>query len=311
MIRTALPKGAAALSDIFAKSGYTLYLVGGYVRNLALGLPGGDFDVCSAAKPHDAAVFLREAGVHVIEKAIELGTIEAHLTCGGHKYVFEHTTFRRDDYPSGGEHRPDSVQFTDNIAEDARRRDFTVNTLYLDIENQCLLDPVGRGLADIETRIIRAAAEDPDITIRDDGLRIMRMARFAAELGFSVDPALMECAAKYVHLLDDISAERKCDELKKIMMADIKYPSTERNAPPHGAGLLLLRTIGALAHVLPRLCDGDGVQQSGLYHAHDVLGHGIATCTACAAGMAAPAGRAAARHRKTGGTGAKRQYARA
>ena len=274
-----LPKGAEALSEIFAASGHTLYLVGGYVRNLTLGLPGGDFDVCSAAEPHEAAAFLRRAGANVIEKAVELGTIEVHLTLNGKKNVFEHTTFRRDYYPSGGEHRPKSVVFTGNIAEDARRRDFTVNALYLDMAQRRILDPTGRGLNDIRGRIIRAA-DDPDITIRDDGLRIMRMVRFAAELGFSVNPELRACAAKYAHLLADISAERKRDELKKILMSDTKYPAAAQNEPPHGTGLETMRDTGVLAYVLPRLCEGDGVRQSDIYHAYDVLGHEIAACTA-------------------------------
>ena len=90
----------------------------------------------------------------------------------------------------------------------------------------------------------------------------------------------MECAAKYAHLLADISAERKCDELKKILLSDIKYSSIKRDEPPQGTGLRLLRTIGALAYILPRLCDGDGISQTERYHAHDVLGHGIAACAA-------------------------------
>ncbi len=274
-----LPGGLKELSDIFAAAGYKLYLVGGYVRNNVLGLSGGDLDVCSCALPYDAALFLREAGLRVIEKAPELGTIEAHLDINGKNYVFEHTTFRRDFYPEGGNHRPYGVEFTKDIKQDASRRDFTVNALYIDIASGETLDPTGKGLHDASLRLIRAAAEDPDITIRDDGLRIMRMARFAAELGFSVSPELMECARKRSYLLKDISAERKRDELKKILMADVK--NGIQGAPEKG--LSILRQSGALLHILPTLSEGDGVKQSEVYHKYDVLGHGIHSCAAAPA----------------------------
>ena len=155
-----------------------------------------------------------------------------------------------------------------------------MNALYLDIATGRVSDPTGRGLDDIAARTLRAAAKNPDETIRDDGLRILRMARFAAELGFSVDNALLACAQKRVGLLADISAERKCVELKKILMADTKYMSLNEASPR--VGLDLMRQVGAFKYVLPQLCHGDGVRQSAQYHTHDVLGHGIATCTAAA-----------------------------
>jgi tRNA nucleotidyltransferase (CCA-adding enzyme) len=272
-----LPESVLKLSEIFSAHGYKLYLVGGYVRNMALGLSGGDFDVCSRALPDAAAFFLRAQGLKVIEKAPELGTIEVHITAGGEKYSFEHTTFRHDFYPEGGEHRPYRVEFTDDMREDAVRRDFTVNALYLDIETQEIIDPTGRGLEDAKAKIIRAADVDPDITIRDDGLRVMRMARFAAELGFTVSPDLMECAKRRAAVLADISAERKRDELKKILMSDVKYPLLQNSSAPE-RGLNILREAGAIPFILPRLAEGDGVAQSETYHKYDVLGHGIKSC---------------------------------
>ena len=81
-MKNMVPQGAAALAEIFAANGHVLYLVGGYVRNLTLGLPGGDFDVCSAATPEIASDFLRGEGLNVIDKAAELGTIEVHMKSG-------------------------------------------------------------------------------------------------------------------------------------------------------------------------------------------------------------------------------------
>ena len=182
------------------------------------------------------------------EKALELGTIEIRVELDGARHRFEHTTFRRDYYPPGGAHRPYRVEFTEDIREDARRRDFTAGALYLDLKSRELLDPTGHGVEDVRARVLRAAAEDPDVTIRDDGLRIMRMARFAAELGFDVAPDLLECAARRAALLDDISPERKRDELMKILMADTKYPVLNVWIALRGLNILL--EIGALKYVL-------------------------------------------------------------
>lgn len=278
MSKITLPEGIVELSRIFSAAGYTLYLVGGTIRNITLGLPEGDLDVCSNALPDEAAKIMREAGLSVIEKALSLGTIESHLRLNDRKYIFEHTTFRRDYYPQGGEHRPYKVEFTEDIQEDAKRRDFTVNALYMEVETKKIIDPTGRGIDDAKNKVIRAAATDPNLTIRDDGLRIMRMARLAAELNFNVDEDLMTCAQKNAHLLSDISAERKWSELCKILMADTKYDIDHKNCPSQEHGLSILRDIGAFPYILPRLSEGNEVPQAKQYHKYDVLGHCIKTC---------------------------------
>jgi len=268
------------ISRLFASHGIRVFLVGGYVRNIVLGLSGGDVDICSSALPEKAAAIARGAGMTVIEKALPLGTIEIRLKTPYGDEVFEHTTWRRDYYPAGGGHRPYRVEFTDSIAEDARRRDFAVNALYMDTESGEILDPTGRGLADARQKKISAAAEDPSVTIRDDGLRIMRMARFAAELGFTVDDTLKATACRYAPLLADISAERKLAELKKILMADTRYPAAQGSP---FIGLTLLKETESLRYVLPRLSEAEGVAQSEKYHAYDVLGHCLRACAAAPA----------------------------
>jgi len=272
------PSSLKTISQIFAAHGYTLYLVGGYVRNIVLGLPGGDFDICSCTPPDEAAKIAEEAGLTVIEKALPLGTIELRLKSDHGWDAFEHTTWRRDFYPTGGDHRPYRVEFTTDMREDAQRRDFAVNALYMNISSGEIIDPTGRGLDDAKNKILHASAENPDITIRDDGLRIMRMARFAAELGFDAAPDLLDTARRHAALLADISAERKHIELKKILLADIKYASVTKGGPLHG--LSLLKKTDALKYILPRLWDGDGVVQSAKYHEYDVLGHCLHACAA-------------------------------
>ena len=273
-----IPKSLTALSDIFAAHGYTLFLVGGYVRNFVLDLPGGDFDVCSCVPPEEAVSIARDAGLTVIEKALPLGTVELRLKTDDGWEAFEHTTWRRDFYPPGGDHRPYRVEFTADMKEDAQRRDFSVNALYMNMKTGEIFDPTGRGLADAKNEVLHAAAEQPEITIRDDGLRIMRMARFAAELGFDVTPELLDTASTHAMLLADISAERKHIELKKILMSDTKYASVTKGGPLHG--LTLLRQTGALKYILPGLWEGNGVAQSPLYHEYDVLGHCLHACAA-------------------------------
>lgn len=274
-----LPEGIPQLSSFFSARGYSLFLVGGFVRNAVIGISGGDVDVCSAATPEEAADIAHAAGLTVVPKAPELGTVELHLHVGRQRFIFEHTTFRSDVYPEGGQHRPSRVAFTDDIEKDARRRDFTANAMYLNTVTGQVVDPTGSGLADIEARVLRAAAEDPDITIRDDGLRIMRMARFAAELGFTVAPELMACAQRRADLLADISAERKRDELKKILLADTKYPLIA-GSDAHMRGFIMLNEAGVLPYVLPILCEGKGIKQKEQYHQYDVLWHGIHACGA-------------------------------
>jgi tRNA nucleotidyltransferase/poly(A) polymerase len=118
-----LPQGIPQLSEIFAARGVRLFLVGGFVRNTVIGISGGDVDVCSAATSDETMDIARAAGLTVVPKAAELGTVELHLRLNGERYIFEHTTFRSDVYPEGGQHRPTRVAFTDDIEQDARRRD--------------------------------------------------------------------------------------------------------------------------------------------------------------------------------------------
>lgn len=111
--------------------------------------------------------------------------------------------------------------------------------------------------------------------LADDGLRILRLVRFAAELQFKIDPATFACASRLCGNLRDISAERIRDELNKLLLCDIKYGS--RNTEQVLNGLLLLRDIGALAVILPELSRGRGIAQKPTHHRYDVLDHALHT----------------------------------
>lgn len=250
------------------------YLVGGYVRNGLLGYAGGDFDVCSSAPPA-ALEALASEEISLEERAYGLGTVVLKQRFEGALYVYEYTAFRMDNYGRGGAHTPQSVVFTTDIGEDARRRDFTVNALYMAADGT-VLDPTGRGLRDLKQRMIIQVSPE---TLTQDALRILRMVRFASELGFGIDPETWACAQAHIAGLADISKERIRDEFVKILLADQRY----KNKDGVLAGLHALKALGAFAYIVPALTEGDGMGQNTQYHAYDVLEHSIRTC-ACAPG---------------------------
>ena len=270
-----LPAHVKYLSSRLFENGIEIYLVGGYVRNSLLSLEVTDLDITSKATPGEIIKGLKKCeDIFIIEKALDFGTIQIDLNYGGEKYSFEHTTFRHDFYHDDGSHRPKHVTFTDNIVADAQRRDFTINAIYYHVEKESLIDPLG-GIIDLDQMVIKAVKENPRETLSDDGLRILRMVRFAAELNFKIDPQLFIAAKTYVSYLKDISAERKYIELKKIMLADVKYIGYNGafKEKKHKRGIIIMNEIGALKYTFSCLQECVGVMQNPKYHKHDVFGH--------------------------------------
>lgn len=266
------PKGVRSFASLIKNEGATLYAVGGMVRNRLLGLSGGDMDVCSALHPEKIIQICKRYGLRVSTKGIAYGTVEVRW--GSER--FEHTTFRKDSYPSGGAHKPISVTFTDSLYDDAFRRDFSINALYVDILGEELIDPTG-GMADLECRLLRTTSKDPYVVLSVDALRIMRLVRFAAELGFDIEPATMAVAKELVDGLNMISVERISSELNKILLCDIKYG--ERSAQKVFHGLELFDGVGALDVILPELAYGRGLKQKPTHHRYDVLNHSLHTAS--------------------------------
>ncbi|MBO4848310.1 MAG: CCA tRNA nucleotidyltransferase [Clostridia bacterium] len=254
------------LAELFHGKGFLLCVVGGRVRNSLMGLPLSDTDVTSAMRPEEVIALCRENGFAVVPKGLDFGMVEVHI---GDK-TYEHTTFRADTYAEGGAHRPKRVSFSDSPQEDAFRRDFTVNAMYAEVLTGNIVDPTG-GAEDIGRRLIRTTSRDPRAILGDDGLRIMRLCRFAAELGFDIEENTFEAAKECAPLLADISAERVRDELVKILMADAKYGLPAQESVLRG--LHLLDETGALDVILPELARCRGVEQSPKYHRFPVLEH--------------------------------------
>ena len=164
----------------------------------------------------------------------------------------EVATFRSDrDYADG--RRPAAVRFETDPRQDVLRRDFTINGLMLDPESGEVLDYVG-GRADLESRVVRAIG-DPDVRFREDHLRLLRAVRFAARLGFDIEPATFEAIRRNHRAILRVSAERVRDELARIL--------TEGGAR---RGFELLDATGLLAVLLPEVAAMKGVEQPPEYH---------------------------------------------
>jgi tRNA nucleotidyltransferase (CCA-adding enzyme) len=272
-LKPVIPEFLTAAAAVFTANNTPLYLVGGWLRNHLLGLPPGDFDISSALPPADAAALLAQVpGVRVIERDTRLGTLGV-LAEG---IQAEYTAFRTESYGEGGAHRPNEVCFGATMLQDALRRDFTVNALYYDIAAGSDVDPLG-GLPDVTARKLRTCRM-PGETFADDGLRLMRLVRFAAELGFGIEQETYDTAQKNAGLLCDIAPERVQAELNKILLADTRYPGLQYETSAVLAGLHLLDALGLLVRVAPEFEACRGVVQRADYHDHDVLEHLLRTC---------------------------------
>ena len=263
-MRKILPKNLILLAE---NAPFPLYVVGGTVRDHLAGLipKTQDFDICSPTPADIFAEFATAHGFCVKSVFKNTGTVKLQ-DCDGVDY--EYSCFRSDKYIRGT-HVPVEIYFTDKIELDARRRDFTVNAIYYDIKKDDYLDPLG-GISAIQHKQFTTVAPAQKV-FGEDGLRLMRLARQAATLGFTPDEECLVGATQNAALIDDISPERIFTELLAILHADEKYG----NADGPYQGLRLLDQIGVLARILPELAQGKGMKQRSDYHKYDVLEHSL------------------------------------
>ena len=234
-------------------AGHEALLAGGCVRDLLLGRPSRDWDVATAATPDrvlalwpDALTVGKAFGVVIVRD----GPVQVEVA-----------TFRRETAYSDGRH-PDAVAFT-TAEEDARRRDFTINAMFLDPASGACLDFVD-GRRDLERRLIRAVG-DPAERFAEDHLRMLRAVRFAAELDFDLDPATAEAVRRLADRIEGVSGERVSAELEKILTA----PARGRRR-----GLDLADDLGLLAVLMPEVHAMHGAEQPAEYHPEgDVFVH--------------------------------------
>ncbi|MFW7415369.1 CCA tRNA nucleotidyltransferase [Demequina sp. SO4-18] len=230
----ALPASVLELAEVFDAAGHEFALVGGPVRDAFLGRSSSDFDFATSARPDDTERLLRTWTRSTWDMGREFGTI------GGRRgdLVVEITTFRADEYD--GQTRKPVVAFGDSLEGDLARRDFTVNAMAVRLPSRELVDLHG-GLEDLGGGLLRTPIE-PEVSFGDDPLRMMRAARFSAQLGFDIEPATFAAMSRLASRIEIVSAERVRDELTKLMLG-----STPR------AGLRALVDSGLAAHVLPEL----------------------------------------------------------
>ncbi|WP_363323812.1 CCA tRNA nucleotidyltransferase [uncultured Paracoccus sp.] len=220
-----------AVLDLIEAAGHRALLVGGAVRNAALGEPISDIDIATDARPERVSELAAAAGLKPVPTGIEHGTVTVVSRGTG----FEVTTFRRDVETDG---RRAVVAFSDRIEEDAQRRDFTMNALYATRDGQ-VIDPVG-GLDDLAARRVRFVG-DAAARIREDYLRILRFFRFHAWYGREVDPDALAACTLFGRGLDLISKERIGAEMRKLLAA-----------PDPSESLMLMREAHLLSkRVLP------------------------------------------------------------
>ncbi|SMC63989.1 CCA tRNA nucleotidyltransferase [Janibacter indicus] len=222
------------LGERFAKGGHDLALVGGPVRDTFLGRTSGDLDFTTSASPEQTEAILADWGDAHWDMGREFGTIGARKGSD----TVEVTTYRADAYD--GVTRKPVVAFGDNLEDDLVRRDFTVNAMALRLPDLELVDPHG-GMLDLAAGRLRTPST-PEVSFSDDPLRMMRAARFVAQLGVVPAPEVLEAMTAAAGTLEIVSAERVRDELVKLLLADDPV-----------AGLRVLVDTGLAEQVLPEL----------------------------------------------------------
>ncbi len=243
----AIARQALAISTLqrLRASAYQAYLVGGCVRDRLLGIMPKDFDINTDAKPDEVLRLFPGSQLVGAHFGVVLVSTSADVQV-------EVATFRSEADYSDGRH-PDRISFETDPKLDVLRRDFTINGMMQDPLTATVLDYVG-GQADLRAKVVRAI-RDPGVRFREDHLRMLRAVRFAARLGFVIEPGTMDAIRREAHFIRKISAERIRDELVRIL--------TEGGAR---LGFELLEKSGLLSFVLPNVKALQGVQQPPEFH---------------------------------------------
>lgn len=244
------------LAERFSDAGFSLFLVGGSVRDAFLGREVEDFDFATEARPEDIERLMTDWADVVYTVGATFGTIAAQKN----GRTVEVTTFRDEIYRDDS--RKPQVTFSDDIGTDLSRRDFTINAVALSLPEMEPVDPRG-GLADLAAGVLRTPL-DPHISLSDDPLRMLRLFRFVATLGFEPASETLEAVGEMATRLEIVSAERIRDELDRLM-----------TAPAPGDVLGLMVEVGLADHFLPELA-ALRMEQDPHHRHKDVLAHTLA-----------------------------------
>lgn len=211
---------ALHILNILQNRGFQAYIVGGAVRDIIMREPPNDFDICTDALPTQIKEIFNSFGFKTVLVGEKYGTVQ--VCVNGES--FEATTFRTDNEYIDGRH-PASVNFSKNIADDLKRRDFTINALACSVGKNNgemtainIIDIFG-GMQDIENKIIRAVG-DPCERFSEDALRMIRAVRFSAKLGFEIEPGTKSAICSLAEKISLVSKERISVEIEKILLSD-------------------------------------------------------------------------------------------
>lgn len=252
------------LARRFRTAGKTLYLVGGSVRDALLGRVHTDLDFTTDARPQEVLEIVRRWHEGTWLQGIQFGTVG--VSKGGHR--LEITTFRAERYDENS--RQPEVRQVATIEDDLARRDFTVNAMALRLDDRVFVDPHG-GLADLGARILRTPGK-PEDSFSDDPLRMLRAARFIAQLELTPEPGLVEAIKGMRARLKIVSSERIRDELFKLLAT-----------PKPSAGLDLVTGTGLAELFMPEL-PALQLEQDPIHRHKDVYGHTLAVVQKIVAG---------------------------
>lgn len=260
-----IPKEVSRVTDKLKDSGFEAYLVGGCVRDLFMGKTPKDWDVTTNATPEQIIPLFPKTfyennfgTVGVVSEWVEDAKSPESEAERETLKIIEVTPYRLESIYSD-HRRPDTVKFTNDISEDLKRRDFTINAIAYNPISGELVDPFG-GVADLARGVIKTVGEAKE-RFYEDGLRILRAVRFHVELNFPLETETEKAIIENKEVLGEVSRERIRDELVKIILS--LNPMN---------GFLILNKLGLLSYTIPELEESVGVEQNKA-HAFDVWTH--------------------------------------
>ena len=252
-----IPAEVSQVTKTLEDKGFEAYIVGGCIRDLLIGRSPKDWDIATNATPEDI-----QAAFENTFYTNDFGTVGVVFEMADDPAVkvIEVTPYREEGKYSDAR-RPDSVVFSQNLADDLKRRDFTINAIAYNESKDELVD-LYEGKKDLAKGLIRAVGE-PSERFAEDALRMLRAVRIAAELDFTIDPKTRDAIAENVDLLGKISKERIRDEFSRIILSDKPMKAIQ-----------LAHSLGMLKYIAPELEAGIGIEQNQA-HSYDVWEHNL------------------------------------
>jgi len=258
-----IPPSVHAFMQTIREHKFEVYIVGGAVRDMLLGMETTDWDFTTNATPEQIQHIFPDSFYHNT-----YGTVTVKWGPGGEEEMLFEITPYRTEHTYTDNRRPDTVLWAEDVKDDLARRDFTMNAMAYD--GQEIVDPFD-GKKDVEAKLIRTVG-DPDARFGEDALRLMRAIRFAAQLGFLIEPKTRESITRNSALITRISGERIRDEFLRIICA-----------PYASEGVLFLRSSNILRFILPELDECFDIPQKspGRHHIYDVGTHLVMSLKHC------------------------------